>query len=134
MKRDAFVAGGLRIETARDWNGRWFVCWKPTVSVYRRTRKEVLKFAAWPAKTPTGDALRSWLDSLEQMDQERVSKNAEPLTSRADTDNIPVNTDMSVTDTSTSLSPELLATGFGPEVFSGELDETDPQFQTRTVI
>ena len=123
MKRDAFTAGGLRIETARDGMGRWFVCWKPHVSVYLRQRRELLKFAAWPAKTPTGDALRSWLDSLEQMDQERVSKSADPLTSEPLTDG-----------TSPSLSQELLATGFGPEVFAGELDASDPNYQSRTVI
>lgn len=71
MKRDAFQAQGLRIETARDWDGRWFVCWKPHVSVYCRSRKEVLKFASWPIKTPTGDALRGWLDSVDAIDAER---------------------------------------------------------------
>ena len=96
MKRDAFVAGGLRIETARDWDARWFVCWKPHVSIHCRSRKEVLKFAAWPVKTPTGDSLRSWLDSLEQMDQERVTKKEKAE--------------------DPALSPELLATGWGPEV------------------
>jgi len=78
-KRDAFVANGIRIETARDWTSRWFVCWKPNVSIYCRTRKEVLKFAAWPTKTPTGDALRAWLDSLEAMDAERKGVTAEPV-------------------------------------------------------
>ena len=81
MKRDAFVANGIRVETSRDFDGRWFTVWKPDVSIYCRTRKEVLRFAAWPTKTPTGDALRAWLDSLADMDQERVSKSAEPLTS-----------------------------------------------------
>jgi hypothetical protein len=70
-KRDAFTAGGLRIETWFDGE-RHFICWKPDVSVYRRTRKEVLKFAAWPAKTPTGDSLRAWLTSLEDMDEKRA--------------------------------------------------------------
>ena len=78
-KRDAFVAGGLRIETSRDWDGRWFVCWKPNVSVYCRTRKEVLKFASWPVKTATGDSLRSWLTSLEEMDAQRKGATAEPV-------------------------------------------------------
>lgn len=73
-KRDAFVAKGLRIETWRDFNGRVFVCWKPDVSIYCTTRKEVLKFAAWPAKTPTGDVLRAQLDSWEQQDKEREEK------------------------------------------------------------
>ncbi len=80
MKRDAFAAKGLRIETSVDWTSRWYVVWKPDVSVYCRTRKEVLKFASWPIKTPTGDSLRAWLDQLEAIDQERVSKKAQPLT------------------------------------------------------
>jgi len=130
VKRDAFVANGIRIETARDWTSRWFVCWKPNVSIYCRTRKEVLKFAAWPVKTPTGDSLRSWLDGLEQMDAERTSNltktrsslGAEPLTSEAP-----------IEQTSPSLSQELLATGFGPEVFSGELDDSDPNYATRVI-
>jgi hypothetical protein len=71
MRRDAFVAKGLRIETWRDFDGRCYVCWRPDVSIYCRTRKEVLKFAAWPIKTPTGDALRAQLDSWEAMDRER---------------------------------------------------------------
>ena len=79
MKRDAFVAKGLRIETWREFDGRVFTCWKPDVSIYCRTRKEVLKFAAWPVKTPTGDALRAQLDSWEQMDAERAEKVVEPV-------------------------------------------------------
>jgi hypothetical protein len=43
MKRDAFIAKGLRIETSIDASGRWFTCWKPDVSVYCRTRKDLLK-------------------------------------------------------------------------------------------
>ena len=80
MKRDAFEAKGIRVETSRDFDGRWFTVWKPNASIYCRTRTAVLRFVAWPAKTPTGDSLRAWLDSLADMDQERVSKSAEPLT------------------------------------------------------
>lgn len=108
MKRDAFQANGLRIETSRDWDGRWFICWRPHVSIHCRDRKAVLKFAAWPAKTPTGDALRSWLASMEQMDAEReAAKSGDGLT------------------------PEHVATGFGPEC---HLDETDPNYSTKTII
>jgi hypothetical protein len=78
-KRDAFVAKGLRIETWRSFDGRVYTCWKPDVSLYCTTRKEVLKFAAWPAKTPTGDALRAQLNSWEQQDLERAGKVAEPV-------------------------------------------------------
>jgi len=106
-KRDAFTAGGLRIETWYDGE-RHFICWKPDVSVYRRTRKEVLQFAAWPIKTPTGDSLRAWLTSLDAMDAERKA----PVVQH-------------VGDANVEGSFDPLAHG---------LDESDPQFQTRTVI
>ena len=119
MKRDAFAAKGLRIETSVDWTSRWYVVWKPDVSIYCRTRKEVLKFASWPIKTPTGDSLRAWLDQLEAIDQERVSKKAQPLTGG------PL-----MEGKAPNLSQELLATGFGPEC---HLDESDPNYQTKMV-
>jgi len=78
-KRDAFVAKGLRIESWRDFDGRVFVCWKPDVSIYCRTRKDVIRFAAWPVKTPTGDALRAQLDSWEAMDLERKGAVESPV-------------------------------------------------------
>jgi hypothetical protein len=53
------------------------------------------------------------------MDQERVSKRAEPLTSEA-----------VVEQTSPSLSQELLATGFGPECH----DEEDPALSTKMIV
>ena len=108
MKRDAFnAAGGLRIETSRDWNGRWFTCWKPNVSIYCRTRRDVLKFASWPIKTPTGDSLRAWLDQLASIDAAKQKPSPKE-----------------------GLSDELLATGFGPEA---HLDESDPNYQTKMI-
>jgi hypothetical protein len=68
MKRESFEARGLSIETWRDHNGRHFNAWKPHVSVYCGSRKDLLRFVQWPPKTPTGDSLRSWLDSLEAAD------------------------------------------------------------------
>jgi hypothetical protein len=105
MKRDAFVAKGLRIETWRDFDGRCYVCWRPNASIYCRTRKEVLRFAAWPIKTPTGDALRAQLDSWEAMDRERRAPVTEP-----------------VGDANVEGSWDPQAHG---------LDESDPQFQTQ---
>jgi hypothetical protein len=70
-KRETFEAGGLRITTWREINGRSFVCWRPSVSIYCQSAQEVLRFAAWPAKTPTGDSLRSWLASLGAADQQK---------------------------------------------------------------
>lgn len=66
----------------------------------------MLRFAAWPAKTPTGDELRTWLAELEAAD----SVKAAPLSDKQE---------------------EIQATGFGPEC---HLDESDPNFATRTVI
>jgi hypothetical protein len=42
-----------------------FLVYRPHVSQIALTRKQVLKAARWPAKTPTGDALRQWLDEIE---------------------------------------------------------------------
>jgi len=70
-KREVFEAGGLRITTWRETNYRSFVCWRPSVSIYCQSAQEVLRFAAWPPKTPTGDSLRSWLASLGAADQQK---------------------------------------------------------------
>jgi len=120
MKRERLHARGLCIETGRDWNGRWFIAWKPDVSQLFRDTRVMLRWLAWPVKTPTGDSIRSWIASLEAADQERVSEKPQPLTSE------PL-----MEGTSLSLSQELLATGFGPEC---HLDETDPNHNTRTII
>lgn len=38
-----------------------FLCWRPNLSVYCLDAKSVIRFARWPASTPTGAALRQWL-------------------------------------------------------------------------
>jgi hypothetical protein len=107
VKTDTFTAPGLLVVRQWDrWNGALFIAWKPSVSMAFRARKELLKFVAWPAKTPTGDRFRDWLNSFE----EPAAAEAPPAQ---------------------PLSPELLATGFGPEC---HLDESDPNYNTRTVI
>jgi len=108
MKIDQFDAPGLRISRTYDaWNGAYYIAWKPDVSMWFQDRKAMLKFVSWPPKTPTGDRLREWLKSFE---------------SDAPTKGQPI---------AEKLSEEVLKTGFGPEC---HLDETDPNFQTRTVI
>ena len=107
MKADTFTAPGLLVTRQWDrWNGPLFIAWKPSVSMAFRERKALLKFVAWPAKTPTGDRLREWLANFEKQAAEAAVASLE-------------------------LSPEVLATGFGPEC---HLDETDPNYNTRTVI
>jgi hypothetical protein len=107
MKPDTFTTPGLVVTRQWDrWNGALFIAWKPSVSMAFRERKALLKFVAWPAKTPTGDRFREWLATFEQQALEPA-----PI--------------------APELSPEVLATGFGPEC---HLDETDPTHNTRTVI
>jgi hypothetical protein len=108
MKRERFERGTLWIETSRDCNGRWFAAWKPHVSQGFRDPKVMLRWLGWPSKTPTGDDLRAWLADLAAADAKRAHKTSE------------AGLDMN----------EVKATGFGPEA---HLDESDPNFQTRTI-
>jgi hypothetical protein len=106
MKAETFTAPGLVVTRQLDrWNGALFIAWKPSVSMAFRERKALLKFVAWPAKTPTGDRFREWLASFEQQAPEHAPDASE-------------------------LSPDVMATGFGPEC---HLDETDPNYQTRAI-
>ncbi len=109
MKTERFhVPGALLVVAYNDrWNGLSYMAWKPHVSMHFRERKDLLRFCSWPTKTPTGDALRAWLNEVEQQ--------AEPKDQPQET----------------PLSSEALATGFGPEC---HIDETDPNYQTRTII
>lgn len=114
MKNDVFKVPGALLVVAYHcrWNGLSFLAWKPHVSMYFRTRRDLLRFCSWPVKTPTGDALRAWISEMEaqhEVEHETEQAAPEPAT----------------------LSAEVQATGFGPEC---HLDETDPNFQTRTVI
>jgi hypothetical protein len=111
MKRERFEAKTLWIETSRDWNGRYWIAWKPDVSLYFRDRSAMVKWLSWPKGTPTRTSLDSWLDSLAAADAERESRSRDP-------------------QPESPLTDELLATGFGPEC---HLDETDPNYQTKTV-
>jgi hypothetical protein len=66
VKAERFTAPGLWIERRWDrWNGAMFIAWRPHVSMAFSDRRALLRFVAWPAKTPTGDALRAWLDQQE---------------------------------------------------------------------
>ena len=104
------VPGALFIERQVDrWNGESFTAWIPHTSRGFTDRKALLRFIAWPVKTPTGDALREWLKGF--VDHETPAHDLQ---------------------TASPLSDELLATGWGPEVHA--LDESDPNHLTRTVI
>ena len=63
MAPDTFLARGLRIERRHDrWNGVSYMAWRPHVSMLFTDPQELLTFVGWPRKTPTGEALREWLN------------------------------------------------------------------------
>lgn len=63
MQVQQFNAPGLKVTRTFDaWNGASYICWKPNCSRWFKSRKDALKFVAWPAKTPTGDRFREWLE------------------------------------------------------------------------
>lgn len=111
MKRDRLAISRFQsVETYVDWSGRAFIAYSSGASVLIRDVKALRKFLGLAPKTPSREALDSWLVSLAAIDDER--QNRKKLEQ-------------------TGLTKEVLQTGFGPEC---HLDETDPNHQTRTVI
>ena len=107
MKTEHFkVPGSLWIERQirREGPSPVFIAWKPGTSQSFFDRKALLRFAAWPKSTPTGTALREWLDSFDGKDQKPDEAQHQEA---------------------------IKQTGFGPEA---HLDPSDPNYQTRTVI
>jgi len=100
MKREVFETRGLRIETTVDWNGRYYIAYRPQCSMYFRDRRDLMKWCGYPVKTPTRDSLVSWLDSLEASDIQRKA----PIVEQDDA--------------------LLKATGFGPECHDVDNDAT----------
>jgi hypothetical protein len=66
VKPDYFTAGGLWIERRRNKEGPpvTYTVWKPNTSRIFTDLKKAIKFAAYPASTPTGQALREWFKSF----------------------------------------------------------------------
>jgi hypothetical protein len=64
-RTEHFQAGTLRIEAQRIDNGWHFYAWRPHVSQAFTDGASLLRWAKWPIKTPTGDALRQWLAGLD---------------------------------------------------------------------
>ena len=67
MNVEFFQARSLRVEAQRTDNGWQFIAWRPGTSQGFTDSASLLKWAKWPIKTPTGDALRQWLRALEQV-------------------------------------------------------------------
>jgi len=57
---------------------QYFICWKPHTSCLRSDRSSVLKFARWPASTPTGQRLREWLDEVLGTTKQQEPIDADP--------------------------------------------------------
>lgn len=57
------VPGSLYIERLLPKTGPspLYLCWRPSISAFGVDAKAVLRFARWPASTPTGASLREWL-------------------------------------------------------------------------
>lgn len=104
MKAEHFQASTLRIEAQRTDSGWLYYAWRPHASQPFLDSASLLRWARWPAKTPTGDALRQWLAALEAV----TAPPAEPVAHAA-------------------------APGSFDPLAHG-VDEGDPNHQTRTVI
>lgn len=80
MKPDYFTAGGLWIERRRNKEGPpvTYTVWKPNTSRIFTDVKKAIKFAAYPASTPTGQALREWFKSFEPKNVPDPVPKAEP--------------------------------------------------------
>lgn len=67
MKRLQFYKPGsvfIEYQTPSEGPSPVWVCWKPNSSQGFTDVKALLKFAGWPKSTPTGIALREWLENL----------------------------------------------------------------------
>lgn len=104
-KTERFCRPTLWIEFKRDWSGQYFVAWQPNESRLFSDRRALLKWLAWPSKTPTGDELREWLDGLERSPEAPAG--------------LPT-------------GDALVDGSFDP--LAHALDPSDPQYATRTII
>lgn len=96
------------IETGRDFNGRFWIGYSSGASRFFRDAKDLRRFLKLPGGIPSRASFDSWIASLAAADQQRSGATAD------------------------GLSAEHQATGFGPECH--QLDESDPNHNTRTVI
>jgi hypothetical protein len=114
MKREKLHLSHYQsIETGLDWNGRYYIAYSSPASLFFRDVKALRKWLKLPKGVASRDSFDSWIASIEAADQERVSKKAQPLTGG------PL-----MEGKAPNLSQELLATGFGPEVFQDDEDPT----------
>jgi hypothetical protein len=105
------------VQTGRDWNGRFWICYSGYTSLFKADSAAVLKWAKYPKGTPTRDALEKWLKEIDAADAARLAAKAAGK----------------LAEEPAGVVDE--AGGFGPEVFAAEeLGPEDPNFQTRTIV
>jgi hypothetical protein len=118
MKRERLhISHYQSVETGLDASGRYYIAYSSPASLFFRDVKALRKWLKLPKGVASRDSFDSWIASIEAADQERVSKKAltgGPL----------------MEGEAPNLSQELLATGFGPEVFQ---DDEDPTASTRMI-
>lgn len=108
MKRERLhLPKGMSVETGKDWNGRWFVAYRSGCSMLYREARDLRAFLKLPVKTQSREALDSWLASLEVADNKKGAEAPEVVLVHEES-------------------------SFDP--LHHQLDETDPNFQTRTVL
>lgn len=100
-----YLSAQASVETNLDWNGRYYIVRSGYASVFRRDPKEVRKFLKLPVGIPMRATFDNWIADLAAADEARAQKKIEKQIDHA--------------------------TGFGPEC---HLDESDPNYQTRTII
>jgi hypothetical protein len=109
LKRDTLRLSQYQfIETGRDWNGRYFIAYSGGASLFIRDLKDLRRFLKIAKGLPMRESLDSWRASLADMDAKR--KGADQAPERL----------------------SQIETSFDP--LAHQLDESDPNHQTRTVI
>ena len=97
------------IETSLDANGRYWIAYSNGASVFLRDTKELRRFLKLPKGIPSRERFDTFITELQAADNTRIERR----------------------EAKEGLAEELLATGFGPEC---HLDESDPNYATRTVV
>lgn len=102
------ISAHQSVETGRDWNARYYIAYSSGASIFTRDLKELRRFLKLPKGIPSRDAFDAWLTELQESDATRAAP-----------------------QTPEGITPEVLATGFGPEAHP---DADDPTANTRMVI
>ena len=101
------LGGNMTVESfVEKWNGRVYIGYTKGTSGFFDSPKALRRFLKLPLKTPSREKLDAWLASFEPADTAGVQPDPQ----------------------------QLAATGFGPEHHGDELDPSDPNHATRTVI